>query len=671
MQINTNKKKPYGTWPSTITPEMVTTGSPKYQEPAISNNHIYWLQSIAEEKGRVTIMRYDGTQIQSILPRPLSAKSKVHEYGGGSYLVDGDTLYFVLADDQRVYRYPIADTINIPLAEIPRPSAPFEPIPLTPELSDQQQYRFADLCIDHKHQRLIAVCEHHCGCREPKNFIASIDLQQSNSVRTLVSGNTFYSNPRLSPDGKYLSWLSWDHPDMPWDATQLWLAELLPNGQLAPPCLIAGQQQESIFQPQWSPNGVLYFVSDRDNWWNIYRYHPNQSAQIERITHLQAEFATPQWTFNMSTYGFLNEQLIIATYFERGIWKLAEIDLQSSKFAVIDIPTSATSIIYGLNAGANTAVFVGASECLLPAVFHLSKSTAGEMKIKPIQSPPLGIDPSEISSPQLIEFDTTHGDTAFGYFYPPANAHYHCDESLPPLIVICHGGPTGSTDCALNLKIQYWTNRGFAVMDIDYRGSTGYGRVYRQKLYGNWGEYDIDDICAGAKFAVNQGWVNSNQLIVKGSSAGGYTVLAALTFRDTFHAGVSLYGIGDLNSLVEETHKFEARYLDKLVGDFATEKEKYKQRSPIHFPQQLNCPILIFQGSQDKVVPPNQAIRMVTAVKSKGLPVAYVEYHDEAHGFRNAENISHMLKAEHFFYSKIFDFEISSELENFIQISNL
>ena len=660
------KNKPYGTWPSSISPELVIAGTPKYQEPSINNKQIYWLQTLAEEKGRVTIMRYDGKQIQSILPRPLSAKSKVHEYGGGSYLVDRDSLYFVLADDQRIYRAALFDSDNSTLS-----SGQFEPIPLTPEPEDQNQYRFADLCIDHYRQRLIAICEHHCGQREPVNFIAAIDLNHSNKLHTLVSGNTFYSNPRLSPDGRYLSWLSWDHPNMPWDTSQLRLAEILPDGQLTPPILIAGEQNESIFQPQWSPDSKLFFVSDRDNWWNIYRFNQDLPEPIEQITRLQAEFATPQWTFNMSTYGFLNEHSIIATYYDQETWKLSEIDLTSPDKTILNVHTGDLSVIYGLYAGANSAVFVAASSHSLPAVFHTSKSASDAINIIPINSTPLPIEQNEISSAQMIQFNTTVNDSAFGYYYPPHNTRYQCDKSLPPMIVICHGGPTGATDTGLNLKIQYWTNRGFAVLDINYRGSTGYGREYRQKLYGHWGIYDIDDICAGANYAVNQGWVNPDQLIVKGSSAGGYTVLAALTFRHTFQAGVSLYGIGDLNSLVEETHKFEAQYLNSLVGDYETDADKYIERSPIHFTGQLNCPILIFQGSLDKVVPPNQAIRMVDAVKSKGLPVAYVEYHDEAHGFRNAETLSHMLKAEYYFYSKIFGFEISSELENFIEISNI
>lgn len=651
-------QRAYGSWPSSISTDMVIKGSPKLQETTINNGRIFWLQTLPDEKGRVSIMSYDGSQIQSILPRPLSAKSKVHEYGGGSYLIDDNMVYFVLADDQRIYAAEIGSTSA---------TAAFSPTALIPE-NDERQLRFADLRLDRTHNRLIAVCEEHrSDTREPLNYLAAIDLNGS-GTKTLVEGCDFYASPAISPCGKWLCWLSWNHPNMPWDATQLWLAAIQDNGELSTPRLIAGNGNESLFQPRWSPDGDLFFVSDRNNWWNIYRYAV-RDTEISQVTFLEAEFATPQWTFNMSTYAFLNSNTIIATYSRNGRWFLASIDISDPANAVLkNIETEVTSI-YGISAADHHGAFIGASEDGLPAIYRYNeKDSPSTNAINPL---PLEVGADDVSRPNAITFTTTRGEKAYGYFYPPANADYHNNDARPPLIVTCHGGPTGATENSLDLKIQYWTNRGFAVLDVNYRGSTGYGRNYRQLLYKNWGIYDVDDVCAAAEYAVAQGWADPERLIIKGSSAGGYTVLAALTFRDTFKVGVSLYGIGDLDTLVQDTHKFEAKYLDKLVGDYEREHDLYEQRSPINYTEKLSCPLLVFQGLEDKVVPPNQAIKMVDAVKQKGLPVAYVEYADEAHGFRNSRNIAHMLKAEQYFYGRIFDIPLPGELKDFIPIFNL
>ncbi len=651
-------KRVYGSWPSSISTDMVIKGTPKLQETTVDEGRVFWLQTLPEEKGRVSIMRYDGNQIQSILPRPLSAKSKVHEYGGGSYLIDANRIYFVLADDQRVYSADIESAEN---------SIAFNPSPLIPE-NDERQLRFADLCLDKRHNRLVAVCEEHKStAREPANYLATIDLDGSTGTRTLIEGCDFYASPKISPCGKWLCWLSWNHPDMPWDATQLWVAELKDGGEPGTPLLVAGNGNESIFQPNWSPDGELFFVSDRNNWWNIYRC-PVPNAEVTQVTSLEAEFATPQWVFNMSTYAFLNAKSIIATYYQSGQWYLSTLDISDPANTEIENIDVGVTSIDGISAADNRAAFIGASEKSLPAVYRFDGAFRSCTAINPL---PLEIRDEDISAPCAITFTTTHNQEAYGYFYPPMNSRYHDDGALPPLIVTCHGGPTGATDNNLNLKVQHWTNRGFAVLDVNYRGSTGYGRQYRQLLYKNWGIYDVDDVCTAAEYAVAQGWADPDRLIIKGSSAGGYTVLAALTFRDTFKAGVSLYGIGDLNTLVQDTHKFEAKCLDRLVGDYERDRDIYEQRSPIKHTEKLNCPLLVFQGLEDKVVPPNQAIKMVNAVKQKGLPVAYVEYADEAHGFRNSLNVAHMLKAEQYFYGRIFDIPLPEELENFIPIFNL
>lgn len=649
---------PFGCWPSAISADLVAGKSPRLAEPRVHNGQIFWLQSLPEEKGRITVMSKPldappDQEPRSLLPRPLSAKSKVHEYGGGSYCLHKDQLYFVLADDQQVYRVDLS-------------SPQCEPEVLTSSdcqfsRAEDNSLRFADLVIDPKGDQLLAVCEQHFLHihREPVTRLVTIPLDASGQLGVLAEGDDFYSSACVSHCGRFCAWLSWRHPDMPWDATRLWLAERGGHGRFENAHPLMTDTTASRFLPRFSPGGDLYFVSDASNWWNLYRISAAQlghsGASAEPVTHMEAEFATPQWTFGMSTYDFLNADEILATYTRDGNWYLASIALSdsgaiTSHQQAMDTQNAELTVIHGIHCHQDTAVFVGASPTSSTAIYQWHQS-----QMKPVLATESQLDAAEISVPQPFLFPTSAGsDTAHGFYYPPHNSRYHNHTDKPPLIVICHGGPTGATDNALNYKIQYWTNRGFAVLDVNYRGSTGFGREFRHALHGQWGIYDVEDVCSAARFAVSQGWANPEQLIIKGSSAGGYTVLAALTFSTDFNAGVSLYGIGDLETLVRDTHKFEARYLDKLVGEYPMERSEYQQRSPIHFVDNISCPLLVFQGLEDKVVPPNQAEDMVNAVRNKGLTVEYITFEDEGHGFRNAHNITTMLEEEQRFYQRVF-----------------
>ena len=625
---------PFGSWESAISAEMVGGKNPKLTEPLINQQRIFWLESRPEEKGRIAIMMHSDSQSQCILPHPLSAKSKVHEYGGGSYAIHGNTVYFVLADDQQIYKADFTATV-------------FDPVALT----ENPTMRFADLHIDTKHSRILAVCEDHSNAeQEPSTRLVSVPLDGSKTLSTIHQGFDFYSFPRISPNGESLSWSCWNHPNMPWDNTELWLADILEDGIIGNATKIQGNGEESIFQPQWSPDNELYFVSDRSNWWNIYQY---DNGKVEPVFEMEAEFATPQWTFNMSTYDFIDEHSIFATYTKDGSWYLCQIDRKTKAFR--ELNTAATQI-FSVHAENGVGVYVGASPQQLPNIYHYHDNNDCDPLIK---REPL-INAKDISEAQAITFPTSHDQFAHAFYYPPVNSQYK-NPSPPPMIVVCHGGPTGTTGNNLDLRIQYWTNRGFAVMDVNYRGSTGYGREFRQLLHNNWGIYDVDDVCAVADYAVENGLAAKGQCIIKGSSAGGYTVLATLAFRDTFDCGVSLYGIGDLETLARDTHKFEARYLDSLIGQYPEEKHIYVERSPIHKVENINCPLLVFQGLEDKVVPPNQAEEMVSAVENNKQPVAYVTFADEAHGFRQAENIRVMLDAELEFYSRLFGFPTESK----------
>lgn len=632
---------PHGSWVSTITEEMVSGKSPKLSETRMNSGRVFWLEALADENGRSAVMMHDQGINRCVLPRPLSVKSKAHEYGGGAYTVYENTLFFVLGDDQKIYRLNIDGNTQ------------------TPEvITAQSELRFADLEYDPTRRRLIAICEDHTNNTKPfpENYLVSISLDEGTlgNICSMHQGRDFYSNPKLSPDGHYLSWLTWDQPDMPWDSTTLWVAKIHSSGTLDSPTPLtgSGNKKESLFQPQWSEEGDLYFVSDKSDWWNLYRIPQHQLTNHSYIpisVHtMEAEFATPQWVFGMSTYGFLDKTTIFSAYTKNGSWNIATLNTRSGTRKTIE---SNLTDIESISAFDGKAVFIGSNSHSNSSIYQF---TSQSNSLTSLTNSVSEIDSGEISPPHPIEIPIGQNQQAFGFYYAPLNKNFTGNDE-PPLIVLSHGGPTGTTGTSLNLKIQFWTNRGFAVVDVNYRGSTGYGRPYRESLYHKWGICDVEDVCAAAEHAVVKGWCDKNKLIIKGSSAGGYTTLAALAFTNTFSAGVSLYGIGDLELLATDTHKFEARYLDNLIGRYPEERELYKKRSPLYSIDTINCPILVFQGMEDKVVPPNQADAFVRAVAEKGLPVSHVTYANEGHGFRNSETITHMLNAELEFYCAIFD----------------
>lgn len=625
---------PYGTWPSPITPALVATAAPALDQPTLDGDDLYWLESRPSENGRTSVMRRnDRGEICEVLPNPLSASSRVHEYGGASYLVADGTLYFVLQDDQRVYRMGVDD--GNPLPE-----------PLTPE---NHGYRFADLVMDTSRQRLVCVAEQHtAGTPESRNFIAAIPLDGSGEVTVVVSGADFYAYPRLSPDQNTLAWLCWHHPQMPWDGSELWRAQLDAQGHPRLPVLVAGGTTESICQPQWSPDGELFFVSDRSNWWNLYRQRRN--GEIDSACPMTAEFSGPLWRLGTSTYGFCASNRIIAAYLQDGFWRLASLDLNSAVLRTFDIPYTS---IGAVTVAGDNAWFIGAAPTRAAALLTITAHTGNLQVVHPRTAP--AVNDACLSSPQPITYGATDNSSAHGYYYAPRNPHFVGLESeKPPLIVMCHGGPTGSADTGLNYKIQFWTSRGFAVVDINYRGSTGYGRQYREALTGQWGIADVDDAVAGARYLTDHDLADPARILIRGSSAGGYTVLAALTRYGDFCAGASYYGIADLEILARDTHKFESRYLDKLVGPYPEKSAVYRARSPIHHIDKLTSPVIFFQGLDDRVVPPQQAQLMVEAMQRKGLSVAYVPFAGEGHGFRKAQNIEYALQAELDFYNKVF-----------------
>ncbi len=649
--MTTPNLAPYGTWKSPITSDLIVAGSIRLGEIRLDGNDIYWSEGRPTESGRsVVVQRSPQGQTIDVTPAaPFNVRTRVHEYGGGAYQVADSVVYFSNFIDQRLYRQVVGQ----------------EPEALTPEAASPEiAFRYADVVIDRARNRLISIREDHtAGGHEPVNTIVAIDLNQVNAGEVLVSGADFYATPRLSPDGKQLCWLSWNHPDMPWDSTSLWLANVNEDGSLQTPKQIAGGPTESVFQPTWSPDNVLYFISDRTNWWNLYRW---ESDRATPVCEKAAEFGLPQWVFDMTTYGFESAESLICTYVEQGIQHLARLNTETLELTEIETPYSAIS---GLKVAEGYAVFIGGSATKPGAIVRLDLQTGAIEELR--RSSTLTIDPGYISAPEAIEFPTENGLTAYAFYYAPKNQDYAAPaDEKPPLLVKSHGGPTAATSASFSPSIQYWTSRGIAVLDVNYGGSTGYGREYRERLKNNWGIVDVDDCVNGAKYLVEKGLADRDRLCIDGGSAGGYTTLAALTFRDVFKAGASHYGVSNLEALAQDTHKFESRYLDGLIGKYPEERDIYLQRSPITSASQLSCPLIFFQGDEDKIVPPNQAEMMVEVLRQKGLPVAYVLFEGEQHGFRKAENIKRALDGELYFYSRIFGFELADPVEP-VAIENL
>lgn len=635
---------PYGSWKSPITTELMTAKSIGLGQVALDGADIYWLESRPLEGGRNALMkRSPGAEPVECLPQEFNVRARVHEYGGGAYKVWDGVIYFINFKDQRLYRL--------------EPGA-------TPEaLTPAEGYRYADFALDRARGRLICIREDHTGGGEAVNTLAAIPLEGGSNGDVLVEGCDFYSTPRISPDGKKLCYLAWNHPNMPWDGTELWVAELRADGTLGERKQAAGGKDESIFQPEWSPEGVLHFISDKSGWWNLYRM---ESGQAEALYPAEAEFGLPQWAFGMRTYAFLGPQDILCLFTRAGMWTLARLDADRKALISFDLPFTSFADIW---AGDGFAVFQAGSPSQPSALWRFSVATGAREALKLSFEPTIA--PGFFSIPRPVEFPTENGLTAHALFYPPANSDFVAPEGqLPPLRVLSHGGPTGSTSSVLRYSIQFWTSRGFAVLDVNYGGSTGYGRAYRMRLNDNWGIVDVDDCCNGARWLAEQGLVDGKRMAISGGSAGGFTTLAALVFKDTFSAGASHYGIGDLEALARDTHKFESRYCDTLIGPYPQRRDLYLERSPVRHVERLSTPIILLQGDSDPVVPPNQAEMMFEAAKAREVPTALLMFKDEQHGFRKAENIKRAVEAEFYFYSKIFHFTPADDIEP-VDIENL
>lgn len=631
---------PYGSWKSPIEGKDLVAGTVQFQQVIVDNDQIYWLEGRPEEKGRAVCVRYQGNQ--DLFNSPYSARTTVHEYGGRCLdIVDGTT-YFSNFDDQQIYKI----------------EAGGEPVKLT----NEPKLRFADFSISPNRLYLYCVIEDHSSAKKVSNSIGRVDLE-TGAVKVLIEGYDFFAAPRVSPNGQKLAYYAWNFPYMPWDKTDLWVAELGKSGDVDSTKKQTTSSYSSAINPIWSPENTLYFSSDCDGYWTIY------DDQNSIIATKNADFGMPPWQFDPKTMAFLRIDgtlYLAAVYVEKATCHLALIDVAKRKLKRCNLPFTYYS---QLETRGDKLVCIAASPTESFEIVEIDPKADSYRIISKTRGTKFGS--SYISIPELIEFPTTDSLLSYGFFYPPKNSKFKGpDGESPPLIVCSHGGPTANYYPIFNAKVQYWTSRGFGVVEVNYGGSTGFGKAYRDRLLGTWGETDVADCSNAALHLAKLGKVDPNRLAIKGGSAGGYTTLAALTFTDTFKAGASYYGVSDLEMLAQDTHKFESKYLDILIGPYPQAKEKYQKYSPLNHTDKLSCPIILFQGDGDMIVPPNQAESMYKALLKKGIPTSFILYKGEQHGFRQSKNIIHSIESEYYFYCKIFDIPLDSsipaiEIDNF------
>ena len=637
------KQAPYGTWRSPLAAADLAGSAISLNYVQVSEGVPYWVESRPAEGGRsVVVTSATGGSVtgaarravRELTPPGFDARTRIHEYGGTPYVMSGGTVYFSNFPDQRLYRQ--------------RPGE--KPVALTPE-----GYRYADFEFDAGGRRLFCVREDHTGGRgEPKNAIVVLEIDSpagAGAGQVLFGESDFVAYPRVSADGRRIAWIAWNHPDMPWDTTTLYVANLTAGSELSDITAVAGGKDESVMEPRWDADGSLYFISDRSNWWNLYRY---KDGHVSPVFSFEAEIASPLWTLGQSNYALTGDGRAVVRYTIAARDRLGVVSLASGKLTPLELPFVGLSNLQLVSA--NTASAIAATPTEEAAVVTIDLKTGGYEVLRVPGT--LKLDAPFISVAESIEYPTAGGLTAHAFYYPPTNPNFTgATGEQPPLVVKVHGGPTSHSKAELAMGIQYWTSRGFALLDVNHGGSSGFGRAYRERLKGNWGVVDVGDVVAGVKYLIGAGKVDGNRAAIRGGSAGGFTVLAALAFHDVFKAGANYYGVSDLEALARDTHKFEARYLDRLVAPLPEGHAVYEARAPIRHLENFKAALITFQGTEDKVVPPDQSRAIVAALQSKGVPVAYLEFEGEQHGFRKAENIVRSLESELGFYGRVFGFE--------------
>ena len=627
---------PFGTWKSPITAAELVRSVVNLSQVRLTGGGVVWCESRPAEGGRVVPVHQPvGGDRRDLVGPGWSARTLVHEYGGACTAVVGDWYLFTNFADQRVYRVPLTRAESDP-----------DPIPVTGEPPSGQSWRYADLDVA-PDGTVYAVSEVHAG-DQVTNRVVAFPSDGSSGVVVVAEGHDFYSAPRVSPDGTELAWVGWDHPRMPWDGTLLYRGRIGPPGPPSESRVVAGGPEESISQPRWDRAGRLHFLSDRSGWWNLYLDDGKKGSLVFGV---EAEMGGPDWVFGQSSYTFLADGRAAVTWSGPAASVLAVLEDGQAR------PVTTPWTGHGSLSGASGGVFALCTSPAEATVLAHIPVDGGEPEVL-VRSRAEALPADYVSRPEAVTFPTSGGRTAHALYYAPLNPDFAAPEGeRPPLVVMSHGGPTGSASSALNPLVQFFTSRGLAVVDVDYGGSSGYGRAYRQDLAGRWGIVDVDDCVNAALWLADQGKADRARLAIRGGSAGGYTTLAALCFRDVFAVGASHFGVADPSALARDTHKFESRYLDGLIGPWPEAEEVYRERSPLHHTDGLNCPVILFQGLEDKVVPPDQAEVMASALRSKGIPFSYLAFEGEQHGFRKAETITTVTDAELAFYGRVLGFE--------------
>jgi dipeptidyl aminopeptidase/acylaminoacyl peptidase len=636
---------PYGSWPTPVTSELVVRAAARLGEVVVDGTDLWWAEARPGEGGRTVLVRRsaDGTTTD-LLPAPWNVRTRVHEYGGAAWTVAAGTVWFTDFADQRLYRVDPGST---------------EPVAVTPEPPLPAGVRYADLQVTAGGAAVVAVRETHASSGASADVVHEVvQVARDGSTTVLVSGPDFVSDPRPGADGS-LAWLQWQHPDMPWDA-----AELVVRSPDGTETVVAGgrsgAQPESVVQPVWGADGTLWFLADRTDVWALYRHRPGDGPELQ--FDAGTDIGGPAWVFGQRRFTLLDDGRVVLAYGRDGADRLAVLDRSDSTALELDLPYASFA---QLTAAGTSVVCVAGGPTSEPVVLRAPVDGGPAEVLRPARE--LGLDTAWFSRPEHVTFPTVAGasgiDQAHALVYPPTNPRVSApDGELPPLLVVVHGGPTSAASPVLSIGVQYWTSRGFTVADVDYRGSTGYGRRYRDALQGRWGIADLDDVVSCATWLAEQGRVDPARMAIRGGSAGGYTTLAALTFRPgVFAAGASHYGVADLAALAADTHSFESRYLDGLIAPWPSGESVYAERSPIHSTDTLDTPLAVFQGDEDAVVPPEQAEMMVAALRAKGVPHAYLLFAGEQHGFRKAENIRAALDGELSFYAQVLGFDLPAD----------
>lgn len=642
---------PCGSWPTPITSEVIVASAVQLSEVRADDGNVVWSEGRPAEGGRTQLVRRSvDASVVELLSAGQNARTAVHEYGGAAWWMGGGVVWFADWENQRLYRID------------PRTGAA---IALTPEPAAPRGDRYADGDLSPDRLWIACIREHHPpdgrGAEDVRNEIVRLAAHEPSTPEVLVTGTDFVASPRWSPDGRSLCWLQWDHPNMPWDSTTLCVRDLTTGHETH-----LASRGESVSEPVWQADGSLTFIGDRTGWWNLYRWSPNNGA-VEPLVELSAEIGLPAWVLGLSRYALLRDGRVVFARTQQGYDRLA-VRLPNGVIADLDLPFSAFSSLHV--AGDHSIVLVVGAATAERSVARLTLADGSAIESLDVLRAPrdlagVGVTAGDVSIPKPIEFPSGRGGEAHALFYPPTNSRCAAPPGeLPPLLVEIHGGPTAAAVAELQLSIQYWTSRGFAVVDVNYAGSTGFGREYRELLRGEWGVADVADCIAAARWLSEQGRVDPGRLCIRGGSAGGFTTLAALAREGTpFAAGADYFGVADLEALARDTHKFESRYLDRLIAPYPKDREVYVQRSPLTHVHALARPLIVLQGLEDEVVPPSQSEMIVDALRVKGVPVAYLAFEGEQHGFRRAENIRRALDSELSFYSQVFGFELPTDEE--------